>query len=619
MSKETTNKKNNALVIASYILAVLPFILSGIGIYLLFSLPYLGQKINLMISALILFLSVIVLGSFLIGKKKSSRNWLIAGIVLSLIFSSAIGYADYIYYRLHSELGKMSNTEEYVYSYIYVLKGSNLSSVNDLKGKTLGLQSSSSTTCYSTIIDGLKEEGLDKDSYTAQTYSNFVSAGSDLLNEKVDAIAVDEQGISMISELYPEFASSTVQIAEYKQVINNKNSATSVDMATEPFTILINGVDSRTGDLSSGSNADVIMLATFNPKTMKLSLISIPRDTYLYVPCRGNIRDKITHSGSGGVSCTIEALENTFDITINYYVKVNFKAVVNLVDAIGGIDVTVPISFCEQDSNDTPDALCINEGYQHLDGEQALALSRHRKTLPAGDIGRGLNQQIVIEGIINKLASGQILTSLDSLLSVLGNNVQTNISQKDMYSLFSMLTNLGSQSTFSNTSALSISSSTIAGEGAMIYTDWAGADIYYYIPYNESLEAVTTEINRILGKEDYPLPSSDFAFNANIPYDQYDINSSNGIESTGGTIDYPDIQEPQETNTPSEIPDNNYYEVPEVPETTIEDPIVPIVPETPEEENDPTDPDSSNSGEEGTTPTEPTAPETTPTSPDTSQ
>jgi len=188
-----------------------------------------------------------------------------------------------------------------------------------------------------------------------------------------------------------------------------------------------------------------------------------------------------------------------------------------------------------------------------------------------------------------------------------------------MYSLFSMLTNLGSQSTFSNTSALSISSSTIAGEGAMIYTDWAGADIYYYIPYNESLEAVTTEINRILGKEDYPLPSSDFAFNANIPYDQYDINSSNGIESTGGTIDYPDIQEPQETNTPSEIPDNNYYEVPEVPETTIEDPIVPIVPETPEEENEPTNPDSSNSGEEGTTPTEPTAPETTPTSPDTSQ
>ena len=522
------NKKSGIVLWLCYFLAILPLIFSGIGIYLLFSSPYLGTKINLIISGLILLVSIIIILLFVLGDKKRSRNLMIAGVVFSIFASGGIGYADYLYYRLHSELGRMSNSEEYVYSYIYVLKGSNLATSADLVNKTIGLQTSSSDTCYQTIIDGLNEEGISDGQYTASTYSNFISAADDLLNGKIDAIACDEQGLSMIGEVYPEFSASTVQIASYQQVVDNSESATSVDMATEPFTILINGVDTRTGDLSIGSNADVIMLATFNPQTMKLSLISIPRDTYIPVTCRGNVEDKITHSGSGGVSCTIDSLEQTLGITINYYVKVNFKAVVNLVDAIGGIDVTVPITFCEQDSEDNPDALCLEEGYQHLDGEQALALSRHRKTLVNGDIGRGVNQQIVIEGIIDKLASGQIITSLDNLLSVLGDNVQTNMSQQDMYSLFNLLTSLGSQSTFSNTSALSVSSSTIAGYDLYLPSIDDPNAIYYYAPYDYSLEAATTEINRVLGLEPYPLPSNEFSFNANIPYDQYNMQTSTG-------------------------------------------------------------------------------------------
>ena len=529
------DKKEKSLKILRKVLMILPFIVSIIGAILLFVFPYLGTKINLLICLIIFVLSFIVLGLFILCKKKQSKIIFIIAILFSLIITSAVTYADYIYFRLHSEIGRMTTNEEYVYSYIYVLKGSNIASSKDLTNKSIGLQSSSSTTCYQTIIDGLDKENIQ--CYTTSSYSNFVNAAGDLLNGTVQAIAVDEQGLSMINEVYPEFNTKATQIAEFKQKVDTSSSSTSVNMAKEPFTILINGVDTRTGDLNTGSNADVIMLATFNPQTMKLSMISIPRDSYVNVPCRGGY-DKITHSGSGGITCTIEALEQTFDITINYYVKVNFKAVVNLVDAIGGIDVNVPITFCEQDSNDVPDTICLNEGYQHLDGEQALALSRHRKTLPNGDIGRGVNQQIVIEGMIDKLASGQIITSLDSLLSVLGDNVQTNMTQKDMYNLFSLLTNLGSQSTFSNTSALSISSSTIAGQDAMIYTDWAGTNIYYYIPYKESLEAVTTEINRIIGTEDYPLPTSDFTFDANKPYDQYELETSNGIEASYGTPSY---------------------------------------------------------------------------------
>ncbi len=527
MSKKQIQKIEKG---ACFILTYLPLVLSFIGIFLLFNSPYLGTKINLIISGIILSISLIVMICFIIAKKKSLRQLTIFAIVLSLLSSSVIAYADYIYFRLHYELGRMSSTEEYVYSYIYVLKDSNITTQDDLTGKTIGLQSSSSLTCHNTIIEELDKSGIKENTYTTETYSNFVTAAGDLLNKKIDAIAVDEQGLSMINEIYPEFSKLAIEIEKYKQVLDHSNSSNSVDMSTEPFTILINGVDTREHDLNSGSNADVIMLATFNPKTLKLSLISIPRDTYIPLTCQGNKKDKITHSGSSGVTCTIDSLEAALGITINYYVKVNFNAVVSLVDAIGGIDVTVPLTFCEQDSKDTPDALCLNEGYQHLNGEEALALSRHRKTLPNGDIGRGVNQQIVIEGIISKLASGQIITSLDNLLSVVGDNVQTNMKQSDMYSLFNLLANLGANSTFSNTSALSISSSTIAGSDDYIYTDWADAEIYYYIPYEESLNAARTEINRIIGLEDYPLPSDDFSFNANVPYDPYNLNTSNGLD-----------------------------------------------------------------------------------------
>lgn len=514
--------KEKIIKYAKILAVILPSILSIIGIYLLYSNPYLGKKINLIITAIILILSFICSAGYFVAKHRSMHRTCIALVVFSLLVSSGIGYCDYVYYRLNSSVGQMTNTTEYVYTYLYTLKDSSINSIEDIKNVKIGLQNEASTTCHQTVIDGLNDKKITSSNYTTEVYGNFVQAAGALLNHENDVIAVDEQGLSMIGEVYPEFSTSTKQIAEFKVKADNSNTSQKVNISKEPFVVLINGVDTRTGDLTQGSNADVIMLAAFNPQTMKLSLISIPRDTYIPVTCRGNKRDKITHSGSGGVNCTIESLEQTFDININYYIKANFRSVVDLVDAIDGINVNVPRSFCEQNSKDEMGTICLEAGQQTLNGEQALALSRHRKTLPNGDIGRGLNQQIVIGGMIDKLASGKILTSVDKLLGVLGDNVQTNMEKSDMYGLFSLLTSLGTDSLFSNTSALQITSSTIGGKGISLYTDWAKADIYYYVPYVEAIKAVTTEINRVLGLEEYPLPNAKFSFNANKEFNPND-------------------------------------------------------------------------------------------------
>lgn len=142
------------------------------------------------------------------------------------------------------------------------------------------------------------------------------------------------------------------------------------------------------------------MLATLNEKEKSVKLLSIPRDSYVYIPERG-YSDKITHAHYfGGVSSTLDTVEELLDIPVDYYVKMNFDAFMDVVDALGGIDVDVPVTFTEQNSKDKAGAIHLEKGYQELDGEQALALARTRKI--DNDIERGKRQQLIMQAIMKK-------------------------------------------------------------------------------------------------------------------------------------------------------------------------------------------------------------------------
>ena len=122
-----------------------------------------------------------------------------------------------------------------------------------------------------------------------------------------------------------------------------------------------------------------MLVATFNRKANSINLLSIPRDSYVYIPEVG-YKDKINHAHAfGGPVSTIETVEELLEIPIDYYVKINFDAFIEIIDALGGIDMYVPITFTEQDSMTGAGAISLNEGYQHLNGEETLALARTRK------------------------------------------------------------------------------------------------------------------------------------------------------------------------------------------------------------------------------------------------
>lgn len=248
-----------------------------------------------------------------------------------------------------------------------------------------------------------------------------------------------------------------------------REARTGIKPNTDNVSLLIMGVDdSSKRGFDSNARTDALIVATFNKKANSINLLSIPRDTYVYIPEVG-YKDKITHAHSyGGPLSTIETVEELLDIPIDYYVKINFDAFIEIVDALGGIDMYVPITFTEQDSNDRAGAISLKEGYQHLNGEQALALARTRKL--DNDFERGKRQQEILKAIIKKAISIGSITKYSSVIDSIGRNMETDITTKDAMAFAEYLT---------SGSSLVIETLTLEGEDLWIENK-NGQNIYYF-------------------------------------------------------------------------------------------------------------------------------------------
>ena len=209
-----------------------------------------------------------------------------------------------------------------------------------------------------------------------------------------------------------------------------------VDPSKDSISILIMGVDESDtrDDFGDAIRTDALILATFNVKDKSVKMVSIPRDSYVYIPERGK-KDKITHAHAyGGTEATIETVEELFDIPVDYFFKLNFKAFIDVVDALGGIMVDVPITVSEMDSNDNKNAIHLEKGFQKLNGEEALALARTRKI--DNDIERGKRQQLVVKAMIDKAISVGSVTKYGDVMESMGNNLSTNMDFSEMLGLF---------------------------------------------------------------------------------------------------------------------------------------------------------------------------------------
>ena len=270
------------------------------------------------------------------------------------------------------------------------------------------------------------------------------------------------------------------------EVIENRELSEKREVKVEPVqdnvSILLLGVDdSETrGQGSEGSRSDALILATLNNQSKTIKLLSIPRDSYVYIP-HVDYKDKINHAHSyGGTLASIETIEELLDIPIDYYVRMNFNAFIEIVDALDGIEAEVPYAMLEKDEFDR-NTVNLQPGLQTLNGQQALALARTRKQ--DSDIERGKRQQEILKAIITKAASASSLTKYDDVIAAIGDNMKTDMTFKEMKSFISYLSE----------GVPRIDSLTLQG-----YDDMS-TGVYYYKLNEESLEETQHILQSHLG------------------------------------------------------------------------------------------------------------------------
>ena len=353
---------------------------------------------------------------------KIKKIWKRIAIVIAFLLM--IIYVVGIYYmvvtmRFMQKLDdvKVQETEYYV----VVHKDSDIKKAKQLSNKTMLMLESKSELDHKAV-----EEVKKKHQTKIEDVKNI-----NQLEQGID----DDQIVFMSSSLYtmmsekPYLIDEKTRIVEkikvYKEIKEIKKNKNSLE---EPFHIYISGTDSA-GTIFDIARSDVNMIVTVNPKTNQILLTSIPRDYYVTLHTSG-VKDKLTHAGVYGINESITTVQDLLGIEISYYVHVNFTTLIQLVDAIGGIDVVSDTTF---QTHGMGVKYTFYAGVNHLDGNRALAFSRERKSFSDGDKKRVQNQQKVLEAILNKaMSSTSILTNYTQILNTLQSSFQTNFTQQNM-------------------------------------------------------------------------------------------------------------------------------------------------------------------------------------------
>ncbi|HDR7137555.1 TPA: LCP family protein [Bacillus cereus] len=310
-------------------------------------------------------------------------------------------------------------------------------------------------------------------------------------------------------------ASSAVRNAAHDLARGDKSDLR--DKAVKPITnnvsVLIMGVDEsdvRGKEYGEAIRTDALLLATFNKDSKTVKLLSIPRDTYTYIPIEKK-KDKITHAhafGSakngknGGPQASIDAVEKLMNVPVDYFVKFNFKSFIKIVDDLGGVEVDVPVEFTEQDSNDNAEAIHLEKGVQKLNGEEALALARTRHI--DSDAMRGQRQQLVIEAILKKLTSVGSVTKVGNIIDDINGQFVTNLTFDDMLSFYKY----GSDSEIEKLQIQGDDCYMAKGDDTCSKSA-GGGRTYYYNPDKKELANVTNELRTHLGLPAYTKFDSD--------------------------------------------------------------------------------------------------------------
>lgn len=420
---------------------VLSILLSVVLVISLFYLLYQVIRLNVLPSKFLfpLTIGVVVLDAiFVLLLVYFSKNVVskIICIVLTLFICVASCMGGYYISKTQSVLSNITNVAKHAKNTVSVIvkESSSIKNKSQLNGVSVGslrLNEQGSKKAFKE----LSSEGI---ALNQTVYDSMTALLEAFYNGEVDSIIMNESSRSQIldMEAYSNFDSNTRVVYQTSYKVKNNDSATSVsDITSKPFNVLISGSDTR-GGFDENGRSDVIMVATVNPKTHTILLTSVPRDFYVTTACDAGdgcmqgALDKITHTGIHGTNTTKRTVEQLLGVEINYTFKVGFDTVTELVDVLGGVDVYVEPGYAVHTSY-----LNVNEGINHLNGEQALAYARERYSYTEGDRQRTKNQQQVLMGIVKEATKPSVITNYAAIMDTMANTFSTTMSNDEITDL----------------------------------------------------------------------------------------------------------------------------------------------------------------------------------------
>ena len=362
-------------------------------------------------------------------------------IVLSLLLTLGSCFGGYYISKTGSLLTSITNVTKHAKNTVSVVvkQSSDVKNKSQLNGVSVGTLRNIGTQGSKKVLKELSNDGI---VLKQKEYDSLSALLEGFYNREVEAIVINEASRSQILDMesYADFDTNTRVVYQTSYKVENTDKAKSVtDITSKPFNVLISGSDTR-GGFDENGRSDVIMVATVNPKTSTILLTSVPRDFYVTTACDAGdgcmqgALDKITHTGIHGTNTTKRTVEQLLGIEINYTFKVGFDTVTELVDALGGVDVTVAPGYAVNNFN-ALSGFSVHEGINHLNGEQALAFARERYAYSEGDRQRTKNQQLVLMGIVDKITSPAIVTNYSSIMDAMANTFSTTMSNDEISDL----------------------------------------------------------------------------------------------------------------------------------------------------------------------------------------
>lgn len=431
-------KKKNKRPISKF-MTIFMIVCLALLIFQIIKLNLLPAKLIVLVSLVMIILCLIILLIFHFKAKKFLPR-ILAGFV-ALCMCVGLAYGNYFIYKTDNTFDVVTSLADSkaTTTSIVVLKSSSIKKESGLMGKKIGTILDMDKKPTKRMLDDLNKDNI---KYTTKDYSNLDELMEAFYSGEVDAICLNEKYRDILHETQAYFTFQTDtrivhQNVHYTKVEKNDNPSDPVnDISKDAFTVLVSGNDSYGTLQDSNTRSDANLLLTVNPKTGTILMTSIPRDYYVELVCPDDEAelacpegsyDKLTHSGLMGIKSTEKTIEKALGIKINYNVRINFSSVVNLVDALDGIDLDIK-------KGEEVDIFYVNSqpglsvGKHHVDGETALAFARERHAYLDGDNQRVRNQQKVFKAIFNRIVSPKMITNYGKFMDALAVAFDTNLS-----------------------------------------------------------------------------------------------------------------------------------------------------------------------------------------------